>query len=403
MAILSQVKQLWNAFRSTEQTPNSVAYQYGGGSSSNPMQNRPLFFNEKSMLSSVLTRMSMDVAGVNIRHVQEDEYGRFKADVDSFLNECLTIEPNIDQGPRALRQNIAETLFDHGVAALVPVDSMIPVEGKHKFDVLSLRVGEIKEWFPSHVKVSLYNEVKGRREEVILEKRMVSIIENPLYRVMNEPSGTLQRLTRKLQLLDVVDEQSSSGKLDLIIQLPYTIKSEARRKQAEQRREDIEFQLKGSQYGIAYTDGTEKITQLNRPAENNLLKQVEYLTALLYSQLGITEEVMNGTADEKTMVNYYTRTVEPILDAVIEAMQRSFLGKEAIKAGESIRYFRDPFKLVPLSEIATIADKFSRNEILSANEIRSFMGISPSTDPKADKLVNSNMPETKRDDEDSES
>lgn len=403
MAILSQVKQIFNAFRSAEQNPLQVTYNYGGGSSSNPMQTRPLFFNEKSMLSSVLTRMSMDVAGVGVRHVREDEYGRYKEDVDSYLNECLTIEPNMDQGPRALRQNIAEVLFDHGVAAIVPVDSAVPVDGSRKLDVFTLRVGEIKEWFPNHVRVNLYNEATGRREEIILEKRMVSIVENPLYRVMNEPSGTLQRLTRKLQLLDVVDEQSSSGKLDLIIQLPYTIKSEARRKQAEQRREDIEFQLKGSQYGIAYTDGTEKITQLNRPAENNLLKQVEYLTALLYSQLGITEEVMNGTADEKTMINYYSRTVEPILDAIIEAMQRSFLGKEAMKAGESIRYFRDPFKLVPLSEIATIADKFSRNEILSANEIRSFMGISPSTDPKADKLVNSNMPETKRDDEDSES
>lgn len=403
MAILSQVKQIFNAFRSAEQNPLQVTYNYGGGSSSNPMQTRPLFFNEKSMLSSVLTRMSMDVAGIGVRHVKEDVYGRYKEDVDSHLNDCLTIEANMDQGPRAFRQNVAEILFDHGVAAIVPVDSLVPVDGPRKLDVLTMRVGEIKEWFPNHVRVSLYNEAKGVREEIILEKRMVSIVENPLYRVMNEPSGTLQRLTRKLQLLDVVDEASSSGKLDLIIQLPYTIKSEARRKQAEQRREDIEFQLKGSQYGIAYTDGTEKITQLNRPAENNLLKQVEYLTALLYSQLGITEEVMNGTADEKTMINYYSRTVEPILDSIIEAMQRTFLGREAMKAGESIRYFRDPFKLVPLSEIATIADKFSRNEILSANEIRSFMGISPSTDPKADKLVNSNMPETKRDDEDSES
>jgi hypothetical protein len=354
------------------------------------MQNRPLFFNEKSMLSSVLNRMSIDVAGVAIRHIVEDEFGRYKDDVKSPLNDCLTREPNIDQGPRAFRQDIAETLFDHGVAAIVPVDIVMDPKVPGRFDILSLRVGVIKEWFPKHVKVSVYNEEKGLRQEIILEKSMVAVVENPLYRVMNEPSGTLQRLTRKLQLLDVVDEQSSSGKLDLIIQLPYTIKSEARRKQAEQRREDIEFQLKGSQYGIAYTDGTEKITQLNRPAENNLLKQVEYLTDLLYSQLGITADVMNGTAEEKTMVNYYSRTIEPILDSIVEAMQRTFVPK---RTKQRIGYFRDPFKLVPLADIAEIADKFSRNEILSANEIRGFMGISPAQDPKADQLMNSNMPQ----------
>lgn len=403
MAILNQVKRAWNAFRSSDENRVENSYAYGGGSSYNPMTQRPMFFNEKSMLSSVLTRMSMDVAGIGIRHVREDEYGRFKEDINSLLNDCLTIEPNIDQGPRAFRQDIAETLFDYGVAAIVPVDTLIDPEDPNRFDVLNARVGVIKEWFPKHIRVSLYNEAKGLREEIVLEKRMVAIVENPLYRVMNEPSGTLQRLTRKLQLLDVVDEQSSSGKLDLIVQLPYTIKSEARRKQAEQRREDIEFQLKGSKYGIAYTDGTEKITQLNRPAENNLLAQVTYLTSLLYSQLGITEDVMNGTADEKTMVNYYSRTIEPILDSIIEAMQRSFLGQKAVKDMERIRYFRDPFKLVPLSEIASIADKFSRNEILSANEIRSFMGISPSSDPKADKLVNSNMPEKLGDQEPTES
>lgn len=402
MAILDPFRKLWNAFQQPNENPLETQHGHGSSSSYNPMHSRPLFFNEKSMLSSVLTRMSMDVAGVNVRHVREDEYGRFKEDVKSPLNDCLTIEPNIDQGPRALRQNIAEVLFDHGVACLVPVDHAFDPRNPNNIDIFSLRVGEIKEWFPKHVRVNLYNEKKGQREEIIVEKRLVSIVENPLYRVMNEPSGTLQRLTRKLQLLDVVDEQSSSGKLDLIVQLPYTIKSEARRKQAEQRREDIEFQLKGSKYGIAYTDGTEKITQLNRPAENNLLAQVTYLTDLLYSQLGITEDVMNGTADEKTMVNYYSRTIEPILDSIVEAMMRSFLGREAIKGGQSIRYFRDPFKLVPLSEIASIADKFSRNEILSANEIRSFMGISPSTDPKADKLVNSNMPESKQDDKVSE-
>jgi hypothetical protein len=389
LAVLSKVKRAWNAFVSADQNKIEQTYSLGTSTSVNPMQARPIFFNEKSMLSSVLNRMSIDVAGVNIRHVIEDEYGRYKDDVKSELNECLTREPNIDQGPRAFRQDIAETLFDHGVAAIVPIDTIMDPKVPGRFDILSLRVGIIKEWFPKHVKVSVWNEVKGLRQEIILEKSMVGIVENPLYRVMNEPSGTLQRLTRKLQLLDVVDEQSSSGKLDLIIQLPYTIKSEARRKQAEQRREDIEFQLKGSQYGIAYTAGTEKITQLNRPAENNLLKQVEYLTGLLYSQLGITEEVMNGTADEKTMINYYSRTIEPILDSIVEAMQRTLVPR---RTKQRISYFRDPFKLVPLSDIAEIADKLSRNEILSSNEIRSFMGISPSNDPKADKLMNSNMP-----------
>ncbi len=320
-------------------------------------------------------------------------YARYSEDVESELNQCLTLQPNIDQGPRSFRQDIATTLFDKGVAAIVPVDTAQDPDSPGGFDIYSLRVGDIIQWYPRHVKVSLYNESIGRRQDVVLEKRFVAIVENPLYAVMNESNSTLQRLTRKLQILDAVDEQSGSGKLDLIIQLPYVIKSEARRVQAEQRREDIEFQLKGSQYGIAYTDGTEKITQLNRPAVNNLLEQVKYLTEMLYSQLGITPEVMNGTADEKTMLNYFSRTIEPILDAIVESMQRSFLGPLGTDRLERVGYFRDPFKLVPISEIAVIADKFSRNEILTGNEIRSFMGISPSTDPKADKLVNSNMPQ----------
>ena len=393
MAIAEKVRRAFNAFKTAEEQIVSPQFNYGSSSSISPSTSRPPFFNEKSMLASVLTRMSMDVSGVNIRHVMLDEYGRYSKDMPSSLNNCLTLEPNMDQGPRSFRQDIAMTLFDHGVAAVVPVDVLVGSEGMDNYDIYSLRVGEIKEWYPKHVKVSLYNEEKGVRQDIILEKHMIAIVENPLYRVMNEPSGTLQRLTRKLQLLDVVDEQSSSGKLDLIIQLPYVIKSEARKQQAEKRREDIEFQLKGSKYGIAYTDGTEKITQLNRPAENNLLKQVEYLTNLLYSQLGITEEVMNGTADEKTMINYYSRTVEPILDAIVEAMQRSWLGELSTKNKQRVKYFRDPFKLVPISDIAEIADKFSRNEILSANEIRSFMGLSPSVDPKADQLQNSNMPQ----------
>jgi len=311
----------------------------------------------------------------------------------THLNECLVWEPNLDQSPRAFLQDIAMTLFDKGVAAIVPVDTSRDPQTNLLYDIYSLRVGDIVTWYPKHVRVNVYNENEGRREEVTLEKRSVAIIENPLYSVMNEPNSTLQRLIRKLGLLDAVDEQSGSGKLDLIIQLPYVIKSEARRQQAEQRREDIEFQLKGSQYGIAYTDGTEKITQLNRPAENNLLKQVEYLTNLLYSQLGLTPEVMDGTADEDAMVLYYSRTIEPILDAIVQAMQRAFLGPMGSLGDQRIKYFRDPFKLVPVKDIAEIADKFTRNEILSANEIRTSLGIKPSSDPKADQLVNSNMPQ----------
>jgi hypothetical protein len=328
-----------------------------------------------------------------LKHVKIDKNGRYLKDVPSHLNECLLWEPNIDQSPRPFRQDIAMTLFDKGVAAIVPVDTSRDPATNVLWDIYSMRVGDITTWYPKHVKVNVYNENKGMREEIIIEKRNVAIIENPLYGVMNEPNSTLQRLIRKLGLLDAVDEQSGSGKLDLIIQLPYVIKSEARRQQAEQRREDIEFQLKGSQYGIAYTDGTEKITQLNRPAENNLLKQVEYLTNLLYSQLGLTPEVMDGTADEEAMLNYFNRSVEPIVDAIVESMQRAFLGPQGSLGDERIKYFRDPFKLVPVNSIAEIADKFTRNEILTANEIRTFMGIKPADDPKADQLVNSNMPQ----------
>jgi hypothetical protein len=358
-----------------------------------PSRSRLRIYNERSIIGSIYTRLGIDVASVDFRHVVLDDMDRYKEDIDSPLNRCLTLEPNLDQGPRAFRQDIALTLFDSGVAAIVPVDTTIDPETKEVLDIYTLRVGEIVNWYSNHVKVSLYNEAKGIREEIILEKRSVAIVENPLYTVMNEPNSTLQRLTRKLSLLDAVDEQSSSGKLDLIIQLPYAVKTEARRERAEQRRQDIELQLKGSQYGIAYTDGTEKITQLNRPAENNLLKQVEYLTKLLYEQLGLTEEVMNGTADETAMRNYHNRTVEPIVDAVKEAMQRSFIGPEGARKKERILYFMDPFKLVPVSEIAEITDKLARNEVLTSNEIRQIIGFKPSTDPKADKLQNSNMPE----------
>lgn len=393
MAILERIKKAWNAFTVNE-TPLSFDYQPGSISYSNISPSRPRlrYYNERSIISAIYTRISIDVAGIAFRHVKLDDSGRYKEDIHSKLNDCLTLEANIDQSPRAFRQDIVMTLFDKGVAALVPVDTTINPRTNEVFDIYTLRVGEIVNWHPEHVRISVYNEKKGLREEITLEKRFVAIIENPLYSVMNEPNSTLQRLITKLGFLDAIDEQSSSGKLDLIIQLPYVIKSEARRQQAEQRRTDIELQLKGSQYGIAYTDGTEKITQLNRPAENNLLKQVEYLTNMLYGQLGITEEVMNGTADEKAMINYFNRTIEPILDAIIEAMQRSFLGLKGTTEKERIHYFKDPFKLVPVTAIAEIADKFTRNEILTANEIRSFMGIYPAGDPKADKLINSNMP-----------
>lgn len=395
MPIFSRVKQAWNAFRSVAEQPlQEYSYQsYGPSTTISEHRPRLRYYNDKSIISSVYTRISIDVAGIPIRHIKLDEEDRYSESLSSGLNHCLQLEPNLDQAPRSFRQDVAMTLFDKGVAAIVPVDTAVNPLNNADFEILTLRVGEIVAWYPKHVRVSLYNEAKGTREEVTLEKRFVAIVENPLYAVMNEPNSTLQRLVRKLQLLDSVDEQSGSGKLDLIIQLPYVIKSEARRAQAEQRRADIEFQLKGSQYGIAYTDGTEKITQLNRPAENNLLKQVEYLTVMLFNQLGLTEEVMNGTADEKTMINYHNRTIEPILDAIIEAMQRSFLGVLGTQRRERVRYFRDPFKLVPVAQLAEIADKFARNEILSSNEIRGFMGLPPSKDPKADKLINSNMPQ----------
>lgn len=394
MPVFDRIKKAWNAFRNTTDQIDDYEYAitpyYGSGSPSRP---RLTIYNERSIVSSIYTRISVDAAGLEIKHIKIDADGRYIEDMPSALNECLVWEPNIDQSPRPFRQDVCMTLFDKGVAAIVPVDTTRDPQTNALFDIYSLRVGEIVTWYPKHVRLSVYNENQGRREEITLEKRIVAIIENPLYSVMNEPNSTLQRLIRKLSLLDAVDEQSGSGKLDLIIQLPYVIKSEARRQQAEKRREDIEFQLKGSQYGIAYTDGTEKITQLNRPAENNLLKQVEYLQNMLYNQLGLTEEVMNGTANEEQMLNYFNRTIEPIVDAIVESMQRAFLGPKGSKGDERIQYFRDPFKLVPVTNVAEIADKFTRNEILSANEIRDFLGIKPSDDPKADKLVNSNMPQ----------
>lgn len=387
------VKHAWNVFANQTQTIEDRVYSgyFGNSSSMRPDKPRIAFSNERSIISSIFTRISIDVASVDIRHVRTDDQRRFLEEMDSGLNNCLVLEANLDQAARQFRQDIVMTLCDRGVCALVPVDtSLNPTQGG--FDILTLRVGEIVHWYSKHVRVSVYNEDKGIREEVTLPKKSVAIIENPLYQVMNEPSSTLQRLIRKLNLLDSVDDQVASGKLDIIIQLPYVVKSEARRQQAEQRRKDIEFQLKGSQYGIAYTDGTEKITQLNRPAENNLLEQVKLLTDWVYVQLGLTPEVMNGTADEAAMINYYNRTIEPMLTAIVESMRRNFLTKTARSQKQWIMFFRDPFRLVPISQIAEIADKFTRNEIVASNEIRQAIGMKPSKDPKADQLVNSNMP-----------
>lgn len=391
MTVKDRLIHAWNAFINLDKhEPWESVASYG----TRPDKSRLRFTNEKSIISSIYTRIAIDVADLAIRHVRLDDKGRYNADVKSGLNECLTLEANIDQAAREFRQDLIMTLFDEGVAAIVPVDTTLDPSVSGSFDIKTLRVGTIVKWQPTKVRVSVYNEQNGKREEVTLSKRFVAIIQNPLYAVMNEPNSTLQRLIRKLNLLDVVDEQTSSGKLDMIIQLPYVIKSDAKRQQAEQRRKDIEFQLKGSQYGIAYTDGTEKITQLNRPSENNLLKQVEYLTELLYSQLGITKDVMDGTADQPVMLNYYNRTIKPILESVVEAMRRSFLTKTARSQGQSIMFFRDPFALVPIEQLAEIADKFTRNEIASSNEIRNGIGLPPADDPKADQLRNSNMPQS---------
>lgn len=388
-----RLKHAWNAFTNQDEKYRIHSYDAGASYGVRPDRVRLHMSNERSIISSIYTRLSVDVAANDILHVRLDEQDRFLEEIDSGLNQCLTVEANVDQAARAFRQDIALSLFDKGTIAIVPVDTTLNPELSGSYDIKTMRVGNIVQWYPQHVRVDLYNEITGKREEVTLQKSVVAIIENPLYSVMNEPNSTLQRLINKLNLLDTVDNVTNSGKLDLIIQLPYVIKSEARRQQAEQRRQDIEFQLKGSAYGIAYTDGTEKITQLNRPAENNLLKQVEYLTGMLYNQLGLTEEIMNGTADEQAMLNYNNRTIEPILAAITEAMQRTFLTKTARSQNQSIIFSKDPFKLVPVKDLAEIADKFTRNEILTSNEIRQIVGFKPSTDPEADKLQNSNMPQ----------
>jgi hypothetical protein len=392
-SFISRLAHAWNAFTNKESSkePPTVAggmVSYGGRID----RTRLTFSNEQSIISSIFTRLGMDCAGLDMKHVRVDEQGRYTGTIDSGLNNCLTIEANIDQGARAFRQDIVMTMLDKGVAAIVPVDTTADPAATGAYDIQTMRVGEVVAWFPYHVRVRVYNEVRGMRQDITLPKSLVAIVENPLYAVMNERITTLQRLIRKLNLLDVVDEQSSSGKLDLIIQLPYVIKSEARRDQAKQRRADIQFQLKDSQYGIAYTDATEKITQLNRPAENNLLAQVQYLTSLLYNQLGLTEDVMNGTADDKTMLNYFNRTIEPLVEAITEAMTRTFLTKTARTQRQRVSYFRDPFKLVPMEVLAKVADVFIRGQIAAPNDIRSAIGWIPSTDPVANKLQNPSMP-----------
>jgi hypothetical protein len=393
-----RVRSAYNAFIGSmqdQEAPGPASFGssvYGASVSTNGSRIRLRVANERSIISSIYTRMSIDISSVDIRHTRHDENDRYLEDIASGLNDCLTVEANMDQAASSFRQDIVLKMFDKGVAVVVPVDTTIDPKVSGSYDIKSMRVGEVTQWFPYHVRVNLYNERTGQFQEITLPKANVGIIENPLYSVMNEPNSTLQRLIRKLSLLDKVDEDTSSGKLDLIIQLPYVIKSEARKQQAEQRRQDIEYQLKGSQYGIAYTDGTEKITQLNRPAENNLLGQIQDLKTQLYAELGLTPTVMDGTADEKTMLNYNNRTVEPILRAISEEMKRKFLTKTARTQGQSIDYFRDPFKLVPMSDLAEMADKLSRNEIVTANEFRQFIGLKPSSDPKADQLINSNMP-----------
>lgn len=389
MAFSDRLQHAWNAFLNKDPTPR---YNYGEHISSyNPYRTHLTRGNERSIVTSVYNRIALDVAAIDMYHAKLDDDGRFTEVIESSLNECLTLSANIDQTAKAFMQDVVMSMMDEGCVAIVPVDTTINPNISGSYDINSLRVGQILEWRPQHVKVRLYNDKIGQKEDLLLPKSMVAIIENPLYAVINEPNSTMQRLIRKLNLLDVIDEQSGSGKLDLIIQLPYTVKSQARKDQANERRAEIERQLRGSKYGIAYTDGTEKITQLNRPVENNLMKQIEYLTSMLYSQLGISQAVLDGTADEKVMNNYYTRTIEPIANSIVDEMNRKFISKTARTQGQKILYFRDPFKLIPISQIAEIADKFTRNEILSSNEIRQIVGRKPSDDPKADELRNSNI------------
>ena len=388
LSFSSRLRHAWDVFRNREPT-----YDYrdtGPASSSRPDRIRLSGGNERSIVTSIFNRIALDVSSINIKHCRIDENGRFKESINSSLDNCLNLEANIDQTGRAFMQDVVMSMLDEGCVAIVPTDTTLDPITTTSYDIHTMRTGKILEWYPSHVRVRVYNEKTGKQEDIKLPKSMVAIVENPLYAVINEPNSTMQRLMKKLVLLDAVDENTRSGKLDMIIQLPYVIKSDARKSQAEKRRKDIEEQLKGP-YGIAYVDGTEKVIQLNRPIENNLMTQIEYLTKLLYSQLGITEEILNGTANEQTMLNYNSRTIEPIVSAIVDEMKRKFLTKTARSQNQTIQFFRDPFRLVPVNDIAEIADKFTRNEILTSNEIRQIIGMKPSNDPKADKLINSNL------------
>lgn len=399
MSFGSRLKHAWNAFTGNVQMNYrdlGMSYSYRAD---RPRMSRG---NERSIVTSVYNRIALDVAALNVQHVRLDENGRFLSVIDDGLNNCLTLEANVDQTARSFVQDVVISMFDEGSVAIVPVDTTTDPNVSGSYDIQSLRVGQILDWYPQYIRARVYNEQTGRKEDIVVPKSAVAIIENPLYAVINEPNSTMQRLIRKLNLLDVIDEQSGSGKLDLIIQLPYVIKTEARRQQAENRRKDIESQLSGSKYGIAYTDGTEHITQLNRSVNNNLMSQIEYLTSMLYSQLGITQSILDGTADEKTMLNYSNRTIEPIISAIVDEMKRKFLTKTARSQRQSISFFRDPFKLVPVNEIAEIADKFTRNEIMTSNEIRQVVGMKPSDDPRADELRNKNLSEPSGSDQQSE-
>lgn len=389
MGFMDRIKHSWNAFMNKDPTYN---YQNIGTSYSyRPDRTRLTRGNERSIVNSIYTRIALDVASIGVKHCRLDENGRFESVIDSNLNNCLTVEANIDQTSRAFLQDIVMSMLDEGSVAIVPVDTTLDPRVTSSYDILSMRTGKIIDWYPSHVRVRLYNDKTGRREEVLLQKKSVAIIENPFYSIMNEPNSTNQRLIRKLNLLDAIDEQSGSGKLDMIVQLPYAVKSPIQEERAENRRQNLEKQLSGSKYGIAYIDSTEKITQLNRPIENQLMKQIEYLTSMLHGQLGITQAILDGTADEQTQLNYITHTVEPIISAIVDEMNRKFLSKTARTQNQTIAFFRDPFKLVPVNNIAEIADKFTRNEIMTSNEIRQVIGMKPSDDPKADQLVNSNI------------
>ena len=392
MSFGSRLKHAWNAF--TNRDPTSKGIGPGVGYSYRPDRPRFTRGNEKSLTTSVYNRIALDVAAIGIKHCKLDKNNRYIEDVNSGLNNCLNLEANIDQTGRSFIQDVVMSMLDEGCVAIVPVDTTFNPNDTNSYDIQTMRTAKIIEWKPTSVKVRIYNDRTGEKEELWVPKKTVAIIENPLYAVVNEPNSTMQRLVRKLNLLDIIDEQSGSGKLDLIIQLPYVIKTEARRVQAEQRRKDIEEQLSGSKYGIAFTDGTEHVTQLNRSLDNNLMKQIEYLTSMLYSQLGITQTILDGTADEKTMLNYYNRSIEPIVSAIVDELKRKFLTKTARSQGQSIVAFRDPFKLVPVNNIAEIADKFTRNEIMTSNEIRQIIGMKPSNDPKADMLLNSNLNHT---------